>query len=512
MSHDVEKCLDDVCVADLSVGALRDIVGGQLRHGEMPALAGDDSPVRRIVRDASAIERGDVFWAKDGRPGDRCASEFAYEALMRGAEGVVTNCPVEPWSGRWSIYVGDPSRALSKLATWNRERFTGRAIGVTGSVGKSTTLAMIEAVLKSRLIGTACEIGVGGEGSGAEVIERGVLGLEPLDDFAMFELAGDTENSLTEISEICRPEVAVVTNLAHAQMGMLALRMAIADAHGNFLSELPTSGVAVLPGDDPWVRRIAMRSSAPVVWFGRGGDCDFCATDVECRGESIRFSVEGVRISVPVWGRHLLDCALAAYAVGRHLSFSPHEIADALAEFQPLPHRCNVLGVAGRGSGVRERSETATASRMDIAAYSSARRISVIDDSLGASAAAARAALQLLRDFHAPGRRVVVMGDLEDAREGSVASHQQLGEEVVSSCGADLLVACGHRSSDLVAGAVAAGMPARRALSVHDASEAATLINGELSAGDVLLIHGRSRFSVSQFLNQIGVAAESRAA
>jgi UDP-N-acetylmuramoyl-tripeptide--D-alanyl-D-alanine ligase len=518
MHREAENRVDAACVTDLAVGTLRDIVVGQLRHGEMPAIDGDDAPVGRIVRDASLIERGDVFWAKDGTPGDRCASEFAYEALMRGAAGVIANCHVEPWSGRWSLEVPDTSRALSKLADWNRARFTGRTIAVSGSVGKTTTLAMIEAILRTRLTGKASSTGVRDRVLGArEQIEREVLDLEPLDDFALFEFPSGGLASLAGLAEVCRPEVAVVTNLADAPWAGFESRMAIAESHRKLLAELPVGGVAVLPGDDPWVRRFAAGRSAaglaaPIVLFGRGGDCDIRATDVECRGDSLQFSVDGVRIAVPVSGRHLLDCCLAAYAVGRFMNFSPHEIADALAEFRPLPHRCNVLGVRGRRARGKEDFRNDEAARMNISARFPDSPIALIDDSQGHNPAATRAALQLLRDFHASGRRMAVLGDVDNAGGQAAIAHQQLGEEVVSLCGPDLLVACGKHADQLVAGAVAAGMPTRLVVSVQEAGEAALVLNRELSRGDVVLIHGRPRFCVSHFLDQLGAGAETRAA
>jgi UDP-N-acetylmuramyl pentapeptide synthase len=498
------------CVADLSVGVLRDVVEGHLRQGELPAVDGDFAPVERIVRDASAIQRGDVFWAKDGNPGDRCSSEFAYEALMRGAAGVVANCPVEPWCGRWSLHVADTSHAWSKLAEWNRARFTGRTIGIAGGVGKSTTLRMIEAILKTRLTGTALEIGVGGQGSGVrEEVERGLLALEPLDDFALFEIPEDSLAGPSESADAVRSEVAVIPSLAGGQWTALARRSAALDEYRNLLMELPVGGLAVLPGDNAFVRRLASGLASRIVWFGRGGDCDVCATDVECRGDSLRFSIDGVRISLPVWGRQFLDCALAAYAVARYMNFTPREISEALARFEPLPHRCNVLAAATRVSVGRHGDRLAAPATISIAARASTRTVSIIDDSKGHSSEAARAALRLLREFDCPGRRVALLGDVS-SRDS--AANKRIGEEVVSICGADFLIACGEHSDEMAAAAIAAGMPARMVAAASEPSEAAAIVQRELSAGDVVLVHGRARFSMDQLLEQLGTGAHARAA
>jgi len=496
MSHQQTQPSVFPCVPDLTVGTLHDIAGGRLRHADEPALDGDLAPVGRIVGDARAIEPGDVFWAVEQSSDSHGTAEYAYEALMRGACGVVTDRAVEPWCGRWSLTVADATLARMTLAIWNRARFTGRTIAVTGSVGKSTTLRMIEAILRTRLTGIALESGARGQGPGiGEDLVSGVLGLDPLDDFALFEAAAP---AVGELANICRPEIGVITNLADAQWGSFATRLAVAEAHARLLAELPTGGVAVLPGDDLWVRRFAARCPARTMWFGRSGDCDVCATDVECRGEALRFTVDGVRMSVPVWGRQHLGCALAAYAVGRLMNFLPDEIADALADFRPLPHRCNVAGVAARAFEVR--SEYNTATTLDIAARRWEGLVTLIDDSCTASPAASRAALQLLRDFDAPGRRIAVLGDLNVAEDSLAAVHRQVGDEVVSLCGADLLVACGDHAEDIVAGALTAGMPARRALAVSKATDATHFLTSEIAPGDVLLVKGRPRFPIDQLI------------
>src|SRR5690606_29734305 len=117
---------------------------------------------------------------------------------------------------------------------------------------------------------------------------------------------------------------------------------AVADAKGELLDHLPADGRAVLCGDDARLRRLAGRSRAKTLWFGRGLDNDLVATHVECGDGQLRFEVEGTPMSVAVWGRHYLTSALAAVAVGRIFGIRDLEISRGLAEFEPPPMRCQI--------------------------------------------------------------------------------------------------------------------------------------------------------------------------
>jgi len=107
---------------------------------------------------------------------------------------------------------------------------------------------------------------------------------------------------------------------------------------------------------------------------------------------------------------------------------------------------------------------------------------------------------------------VAVLGVFNDSEESLAVVHRQLGDDVVSLCGADLLVACGDHAEDIVAGAIAAGMPARRALSVSQIGEAANVLSTDLAPGDVLLVKGHPRFPITQLLNKLGATTQTRAA
>jgi UDP-N-acetylmuramoyl-tripeptide--D-alanyl-D-alanine ligase len=283
------------------------------------------------------------------------------------------------------------------------------------------------------------------------------------DDYSVLEFGASRPGEIAELAALGRPQIGVITRIGDAHLAGFGSRQAIADAKAELLDALPSDGLAVLNGDDPELVRLRQRSRAKAVFVGRGSHCDLSATNVKSAAGVLSFDVDGARLNVPVWGRHYLPCALAAYAVGKSYGLNAGEIGEALAEFEPPPMRCQVSGL---GPAI------------------------VINDSYNSSPTAMRAALELLRDFDAPGRRIVLCGDMRELGGDASALHRELGNEVVTLCGADLLLACGEYAEDVAEGARAAGMPRERAIACRNPLDAVPHVRKSLGPGDVVLVKG----------------------
>ena len=209
------------------------------------------------------------------------------------------------------------------------------------------------------------------------------------------------------LAELCAPKVGVITQLGDAHLGGFGSRQGVAEAKAELLAALPSSGHAVL-ADDAWLRGVSSRCAAPITWIGTGPQCNLRAVDVECQRGRLEFHVafgagppatgrssqkqpggskKPVRFSIPVWGRHHVNAALASVAVGRMLGFDVDVIAAALAGYQAVPMRCEVTDIRG---------------------------MTIINDTYNSNPTAMRAALELLRDFDADGRRIVICGDMAE--------------------------------------------------------------------------------------------------
>jgi UDP-N-acetylmuramoyl-tripeptide--D-alanyl-D-alanine ligase len=431
---------------------LQQSIGGQW----LPAPPKAIQPLGRVGVDSRQVEPGEVFWALRGPRHD--GAEFVAEAFSRGAVGAVVGRAVDVPHDRWALRVEDPQQALWRWAESRRRQFTGTLIAVTGSVGKTTTRQMIHTLLATRFRGTASPHNYNNHVG----LPLSLLAVAPEHDYAVLELGASRRGEIAALADLCRPKVGVITRIGEAHLAEFGSRQAIAQAKAELLDVLPPQGHAVL-GDDPQLRVLAKRCRAGITWIGDGGDCDLAATEVENRRGLLEFRVAGCRFAIPVWGRHHLTAALAAIAVGRLMGMDLDEMAAALRTYETVPMRCQVLAIRGA---------------------------TVINDAYNSNPTAMRAALELLRDFDAPGRRIVVCGDMAELGQESAILHWQLGQQIATICRADLLIACGAYARHVVAAARAAGMTPGRTITCARVEDALPYLGQAITPGDVALVKG----------------------
>jgi UDP-N-acetylmuramoyl-tripeptide--D-alanyl-D-alanine ligase len=437
----------------LTLTALQEIVGGRLQ-----SVRDEVAPLGRVVTDSRLVEAGDVFW---GLVGERFnGGRFVNEALMRGATGVVVqDCEVDPWAGRFCLQVDDSCEALWRLARWHRSRMQGNTIAVTGSVGKTTTREMIQAVLQTELTGTASPKNYNNHFG----VPLSMLEMAPEHDYAVLELGASGLGEIARLADLCQPQFGVITRLGEAHLEGFGGTDEVAQAKVELLSALPETGCAVLNGDDARLRRLIDDCAAEIIWVGRDADCDLVATDIQSDAGQLRFRVAGDQYTVNVWGRHFLTSALVAVAIGRKMGLDAGQIAAGLANFRSPAMRCEVIKRDG---------------------------LTIVNDTYNSSPSAMRAVLDLLREMPTVGRRIVVCGDMAELGHEAGAWHRIIGQEVVTRCGADILIACGDCAEETTFGAISAGMPAERAIACRLPEETLPQLDDVVLPGDTVLVKG----------------------
>ena len=308
----------------LTLGQAAAWCGGQIA----PEL--EERPFFGANFDSRLIRPGELFAAL---PGARDGHDFAASALERGAAAVLASRPVDGPA----IYVEDTSHALRDIARGYRESLPCRCVGITGSVGKTTTKEMIAAVLRTALRTQWTEKNYNNE-IGLPV---SVLRLKPDCEAAVLEMGMNHFGELSVLTRIAQPDLAVITNIGTMHIENLGSREGILQAKLEILEGLRPGGRVIFNGDDALLRPLAARYHA--VCFGLSEGCNVRASRVCESAEGSKFTVHAfgksfeAALSVP--GLHNVLDALAAAAVGLLLGLSPEQIAEGLRSYAPLRQR-----------------------------------------------------------------------------------------------------------------------------------------------------------------------------
>ncbi|MEX1253841.1 MAG: UDP-N-acetylmuramoyl-tripeptide--D-alanyl-D-alanine ligase [Dehalococcoidia bacterium] len=423
---------------------------------------------RRPVIDSRQAGRGDLFFALRGERDD--GQRFVPDAVARGARGVVVNeAPSGLPEGVGVFVVSDTLAALQRLAAGRRDRRRAKVIGVTGTVGKTTTKEITAAILATRYPVLKNEANYNTEIG----LPLTLLELTQRHRRAVLEMAMRGPGQIRLLCEIARPEIGVVTNVGPTHMEQLGSLEAIAAAKAELLESLPPHGFAVLNADDPLVRSMADRTRARPLFFGTSDEADVRASEIASRGlEGVAFRLhwrgESALTKTSLPGRHIVSDALAAAAVALADGMSLGEVARAL-ERVDVPLR--VRTVRGRNGAT------------------------IIDDTYNASPASMAAALDLLAEI--PGRRIALLGDMKELGPAERESHVFVGQRAAEA--ADVIHTVGDLGAVIAEAAIAAG---HRSTHHWPANEAAgEAIAADLRPDDVVLVKGSRAMAFETLLD-----------
>lgn len=438
--------------AALSLAEILAATGGEL-------VAGGGDPLR-VCTDSRAAAPGRLFVALQGEVHD--AHRFVGAALDAGAGALVS--AVDPaWAPTAPLVrVPDTLIALGDLGRHVLLRHGPAVAAVTGSVGKTSTRAMLSAILGQR----GPTLSTDGNLNNRVGLPLTLLNLNAEHESVVLELGMSEPGEIRMLADICRPRVRVITRIAPVHLEFFGGIEGIADAKGELFEAAGPGDVLVFPADDPTSARFPRPAGAELVPIGSdaGSAAPVRPLEVESRGllgTRALIEVHGVRfeIDVPVPGRHQLQNALAATAAAWAMGARQDEVQAGLAGVQ----------VPGRRMRVVEREG-----------------VLVIDDAYNASPASVAAVLETVARVPRGGRRVVALGDMLELGPTGSELHAEVGR-TAAALGLDLLVGSGPLMKHAVRAAQHAGMAA---VSVPDSEAAGAFLAGFLEPGDLLLLKG----------------------
>jgi UDP-N-acetylmuramoyl-tripeptide--D-alanyl-D-alanine ligase len=352
--------------------------------------------------------------------------------------------------------------ALQKIAKCWRERLDLRVIGITGSVGKSTTKELTAEVLGQRYR----TIKNPGNLNNEIGLPVSLLKITEGHERAVLEMGFYVPGEIALLCEIAQPQVGVITNISQVHLERAGTMEAIVQGKGELIESLPPEpeGVAVLNYDDPLTRTMSERTQAKVMFYGLTPDADLWASDIRSLGlEGVRFVMhygdESIYVRVPLLGRHSVHTALRAAAVGLIEDLSWEEIVSGLQSSQS---QLRLVAVQGPNGAL------------------------ILDDTYNAAPPSTIAALNLLAELE--GRRVAVLGDMLELGDFEERGHRMVGVRVAQV--ADELVTVGNRAQWIANEACLAGMPEDQVVILEDSQQAIEYLQDRVGENDVVLVKG----------------------
>jgi UDP-N-acetylmuramoyl-tripeptide--D-alanyl-D-alanine ligase len=464
-------------VIAVTVDEIATVLGAQLLGpGDATAV------VTALTADSRVVSAGALFVALRGDHVD--GHDYVVAATAAGAAASLTRHPV---AGALCVVVVDPLVALGRLSRYLVDRASAgglQVVGITGSVGKTSTKDLLAQVLEragptvaavgnlNNELGVPLTVGLVDEQTRYLVAEMGARGI----------------GHIAYLCDIAPPRVGVVLNVGQAHVGEFGGQAAIASAKGELAEALPPDGWAVLNIDDPLVWSMRRRTRAQVlpwstiqplddgVWAsGLVGDAygrySFALHDGrEGQSES--------QVRLRLTGRHQVANAVAAAAAAVAVGLELDQVAAALAAAVPR-------------------------SRWRMELHDRSDGVTVINDAYNANPDSMRAALTTLAELGRAGRHTwAVLGDMLELGETAADEHAAIGRFAAQS-GIEHLVAIGEYAAQIASAAVAAGLPSTHAVPVTDKAAAVAVVTSDLGPGDVVLVKASRGLALDTVADEI---------
>ena len=441
------------------------ITGGELRE----YYGGERAAQGVISTDSREAAAGVIFCAIKGERVD--GNDFIPSALDSGSTVFICQYVPEETekSGRpfSAVIVDDTVKAIGSIAREYRSHSSAKVIGVTGSVGKTTTKEFISTVASASFKTHK----TGGNYNNLLGLPLTVLGIAPDDEVVVLEMGMSALGEIEYLTKIARPDIAVITTIGTSHLESLGTRENICRAKMEIRYGLSDKGTLILNGDDPYLISAAEKLDKKPVFFGRQlRSADFRAVNIRQKDESIVFdllysSKAVTNVEIPVLGKHNVNNALVGYAVGILLGMTDDSIRRGLLSFVNVDKRQKIYSVGG---------------------------ITVIDDCYNASPESMRAAVDVLVSLAAKKNAApaALLGDMLELGKDSRIMHDELGQYAARS-GVTKLFCYGKMADIIAESAIKNGIRADNVFVCVDSSDAesmAKMIDGALGDGDILLV------------------------
>ncbi len=444
-----------------------------------------------VAVDSRQVEPGGVFFALQGERAD--GHDFVAHAVENGAAMAIIERPVaadlavvdlggetpelpEVWELPVALQVPSVLEALQRLAAFWRRRYSPRVIGITGSVGKTTTKELTADVLSGRYHTLKSARSFNNEIG----LPLTLLRMTSEHERVVLEMGMYDVGEIADLARIALPHVGVVTIISPVHLERAGTMERIVQAKTELVEALPPApeGVAILNYDEPLVLGMRESTRARIFTYGLSPEADLWASEIEGLGlEGVRFEIhyqgEALHVRVPLLGRHSVHTALRAAAVGLVEGLSWHEIIRGLR---------------------------APSSQLRLAAVTGPQGATILDDTYNASPASTIAALNLLEELE--GRRIAVLGDMLELGDYEREGHEKVGMRAMEVV--DVLITVGPRGRIIGETALRWGCSPQQVHILETNTEVVALLEDMVTGGDVILVKGSRALQMEEIVDALG--------
>jgi len=451
----------------MTVGEIVDACGGTL-------LCGDpDTIVTAVSTDSRKIDSGTLFVPIKGERTD--AHTFISATFAAGATATLTQehdqmNDIHAW-----IRVPSTLDALQKIASAYRKKFRIPFVGITGSVGKTTTKEMVALALSAERNVMKTE----GNFNSQIGLPLTLFQLTNEHQAAVIEMGMSDFGEMSRLAQIASPDYAVVTNIGISHIQQLKTQENIMKEKLHIIDQFNEKSILFLNGDDKFLAGLRGKLKAKIIYFGTQPWCDVRAEKITTNSNSNSISFTFVapnvsqQVKLPVLGMHNVLNALAGLAVAQELGVSITKAIDKLSDYKTLAMRQQIHYI---------------------------NEMVVIDDSYNASPDAIRSSVEVLCSFHT-GKRIAVLADMLELGDFSQNAHFQVGVHAAQS-GVDVVLTVGKRAIKIAEGALSI-KPDMICYLCENNEEAIGKLKSILTGGDAVLIKGSRAMQTDQIVKAL---------
>lgn len=438
-------------------------------------LSGNDKTIfNDISTDSRKVKEGDLFVPLKGDRFD--GHDYVEQSLEKGAVGALVEKDIKLDSEKVIIKVDDTLKALRLIATFYRSKFKIPFVGITGSVGKTSTKEMVASVLSKGFNVLKNQ----GNFNNEIGVPLTIFRLESSHEAAVVEMGMSGLGEISRLTSIVKPDIAIITNVGVCHIEKLGSKKNILRAKMEILEGLNNNGLVILNGDDNLLFGLKGLLDFKTVFYGFEDGLDYQAYNVKSLGEKgsvfeIEINKKEYEVKIPVPGIHNIYNALASIAAGIEMGISEEKIIQGIEEFSSAKMRLNIIDNNG---------------------------VKIINDAYNASPQSVEAALTVLQDISSANRTIAVLGDMHELGEMTYDAHFHIGKFAVEQ-GTDYIIAVGDNAETISKGAISAGIDVNKVLKFKNNEEVSTYLKKNTKKGDIVLVKGSRGMKMEEIVNQL---------